>query len=113
MIHLFALLMVFALIGLALMIGLMVLVGGLRWDDVRDLVLHDAYRSFTFEGDRIPGLRPGFFARLAIRCLSDPDDGRLVLVPEVRLPAPARPAALDRFAMVDRELANCAVFRSR
>ena len=51
MIHLAALLAAFALIGLGLMFGVMVLVGGLRWDDVRDLLLHDAYRSFTFEGD--------------------------------------------------------------
>ena len=111
MIHLLALLVSFALIGLGLMIGVMVLVGGLRWDDVRDLLLHDAYRSFTFEGDRIPGLRPGFWARLTIRALSDPDDGRLLLVPELQASRSSVPAF--RLFAVDRELANWPVFRAR
>jgi len=67
------------------MLGVTVVAGGLRWDDIRDLLLQLAYRSFTFEGDRIPGLRPGRWARLTIRFLSEPDDGRLALVPEVSL----------------------------
>jgi hypothetical protein len=33
----------------------MYLVAGWRWSELRDLLLHDAYRSFTIEGDRIPG----------------------------------------------------------
>jgi len=112
MIDLAALIALLALAGLALMFGVMVVAGGLRWDDVRDLLLHDAYRSFTFEGDRIPGLAPGFWARFVIRCLSDPDDLRLVLAPEVR--APMRPSPLvDRMDAVDRELLRFAVFRAR
>ena len=103
-----------ALIGLALMFGVMVLAGGLRWNDVRELLLHDAYRSFTFDGERIAGLRPGVWARLTIRCLSEPDDGRLVLAPEVRVREPRRLPAFDRFARgIDRELATLAIFRSR
>ena len=108
--HLLQILSLDVLIGFAMLFGVMVIVGGLRWDDIRDVVLHDAYKSFTFEGDRIPGLAPGPVARTLIRLFSDPDDRRLLLVPEVSLlPAPR----FDRAGFIDRELQGLAVFRAR
>ena len=56
------------------------LVGGMGWDDLRSVLLHRAYRSFTFEGDVIPGVRPSLWTRLVIRTLSREDDARETLV---------------------------------
>jgi hypothetical protein len=107
--HLTQILFVDVVIGFAFLFGVMVIVGGLRWDDIRDVVLHDAYKSFTFEGDRIPGLAPGPLARTLIRLFSDPDDRRLRLLPEVSLlPAPR----YYRTASIDRRT-DIAVFRAR
>jgi hypothetical protein len=83
--HLLGLVALEAVVGLLFIFGVMYLVAGLRWSDIRDVLLQRAYRSFTFEGERIPGLAPGIAARLTIRWLSDPDDGRLLLAPEVRI----------------------------
>ncbi len=112
MLRLLQLLAIDALVGFGFLFGVMVVVGGFRWSDVRDVLLHDAYRSFTFEGERIPGAAPGPLARLIIRSLSDPDDARLRLVPEVSLPGPALPR-FDRAVFIDRELQSFAVFRAR
>src|SRR3954454_7219478 len=97
---------------LVLMFRLMVVVAGLRWSDIRGVLLHDAYRSFTYEGERLPGAAPGIVARFVIRTLSEPDDGRLQLVPEVRLPGPPLPR-FDRGVFIDREQQAFAVFRAR
>jgi hypothetical protein len=56
------------------------LLGGLDWDDLRSVLLHHAYRSFTFEGDVIPGVRPSLGTRLVIRALSPEDEARRALV---------------------------------
>lgn len=58
----------------------LLLVRGLDWDDLRSVLLHYAYRSFTFEGDVIPGVRPSPGTRLVIRTLSREDEARLALV---------------------------------
>lgn len=103
-----------AFIGLSFIFGVMYLVAGWRLSDLRDVLLHDAYRSFIFEGDRIPGLRPGIAARLTIQWLSDPDDRRLLLAPEVRIRSWHRTVpAFDRLLITERELANDVVFRAR
>jgi hypothetical protein len=107
------LILIDALVGFAVLFGVMYLVAGWRWSDLRDVLLHDAYRSFTFEGDRIPGRAPGLAARTAIRWLSDPDDRRLALVPEVQLRPQLHAPAFDRLLVADCELANSAVFRAR
>ena|SRR5690349_9264612 len=103
-----------AVIGLSLIFGVMYFVAGWRLSELRDVLLHDAYRSFTFEGDRIPGLGPGFAARLTIRWLSDPDDRRLLLAPEVRTAPRYRTVpTFDRLLLTERELANDVCFRAR
>jgi hypothetical protein len=112
--HLLLLVALDAVIGLSFIFGVMYVVAGWRWSDLRDVLLHDAYRSFTFEGDRIPGLGPGIAARLTIRWLSDPDDRRLLLAPEVRIASRHRTVpAFDRLLLTERELANDVVFRAR
>ena len=82
MLHILALVFVGALIWIVILSIPLVLVGGLRWDDVRSLLLHYAYKSFTFEGDVIPGVRPFLGTRLVIRALSREDDARRALVAE-------------------------------
>jgi hypothetical protein len=104
-----------AVIGFLFLFAVVYLVAGWRWSELRDLLLHDAYRSFTIEGDCIPGVAPGVSARLMIRWLSDPDDRRLVLVPEVR-PRARRlhgPAVFDRLLVAECEVTHSAVFRAR
>ncbi|MGZ4314866.1 MAG: hypothetical protein ACXVRS_03415 [Gaiellaceae bacterium] len=100
-------------VGLSSIFGVMYLVAGWRWGDLRDVLLHDAYRSFTFEGDRIPGLAPGLAARLVIRWLSDAEDGRLVLVPELRPQVRGFGAPVfDRLLVAECEIESAAVFRA-
>lgn len=82
--HLVLLLGAYVASTVALVFGVLYVVTGWRLGDLRDVVLHDAYYTFTFEGQLIPGAKPGFFARTAIRLLSDDDDGRLDMVPELR-----------------------------
>lgn len=114
MANLFELIAIYALIGFAFLFGVMYVVAGWRWSDLRDILLHDAYRSFTSEGERIPGLAPGLGARVVIRWLSEPGDRRLLFVPEIELRAQRLgAAAFDRLRVADRELANTAVFRVR
>jgi hypothetical protein len=78
--HLLALIVLGALIWVTIFSLPLFLVGGLRWDDLRSLLLHYAYKSFTFEGDVIPGVRPFVGTRLVIRVLSREDDARRALV---------------------------------
>lgn len=82
MLDLAALVALFALVGLCLLLGVMYLSAGWRWDDLRDALLHHAYRSFTHDGEVLPAARPGAAARAVIRLLSDESDARLQLVPE-------------------------------
>lgn len=69
-----------ALIWIAILSLPLFLVGGLDWDDLRSLVLHYAYRSFTFEGDVIPGVRPSLGARFVIWAVSPEYEARRALV---------------------------------
>jgi hypothetical protein len=78
--HLLALIVIGALIWVSLLSLPLFLIGGLDWDDLRSLLLHYAYKSFTYEGDVIPGVRPGIGTRLVIRALSPEYDARRVLV---------------------------------
>jgi len=78
--HILALVFIGALIWVSILSLPLFLVGGLRWDDLRSLLLHYAYKSFTFEGDVIPGVRPFLGTRLVIRTLSRKDDARRDLV---------------------------------
>jgi hypothetical protein len=78
--HILALAVIGALIWVSILTIPLVVFGGLRWDDVRSLLLHYAYKSFTFEGDVIPGVRPILGTRLVIRVLSREDDARKALV---------------------------------
>lgn len=80
MLHLLALIVIGALIWVSILSLPLILLGGLRWDDVRSLLLHYAYKSFTYEGDVIPGVRPFIGTRLVIRVLSPKDDARRALV---------------------------------
>ena len=80
MLHILALVVIGALIWVTILSLPLVLVGGLRWDDLRSLLLHYAYKSFTFEGDVIPGVRPSPGTRLVIRAFSREDDARRLLV---------------------------------
>lgn len=80
MLHILALVFIGALIWLAILSIPLFLVGGMRWDDLRSLLLHYAYKSFTFEGDVIPGVRPGHGTRLVIWAVSRDDDARKELV---------------------------------
>jgi len=52
--HILALILIGGLIWISILSLPLFLAGGLRWDDIRSLLLHYAYRSFTFEGDVIP-----------------------------------------------------------
>jgi hypothetical protein len=78
--HLLALIFIGALIWVSILSLPLFLVGGLRWDDIRSLLLHYAYKSFTFEGDVIPGVRPSLGTRLVIQVLSREDDARRALI---------------------------------
>lgn len=80
MLHILALIFIGALIWVTILSIPLFLVGGLRWDDIRSLLLHYAYRSFTYEGDVIPGVRPARGTRLLIQLLSPDDDARKALV---------------------------------
>jgi hypothetical protein len=78
--HLLALAFIGAVIWVTLHALPLFLVGGMGWDDLRSVLLHRAYRSFTFEGDVIPGVRPSLGTRLVILTLSREDDARRALV---------------------------------
>lgn len=80
MLHLLALVVIGAVIWVTLHVLPLFLVGGMGWDDLRSMVLNRAYRSFTFEGDVIPGVRPSLAARLLVLTLSADDDARRALV---------------------------------
>lgn len=82
MLHLLAVLGIFVLIGVLFMSLPLILIGGLNWDDLRSVLLHHAYLSFTFEGDVMPGVRPGPGTWLVIRALSREDDARRALLTE-------------------------------
>lgn len=77
-------LLAFAVIGAVIWVTLhalpLFLVGGTGWDDIRNVILYRAYKSFTFEGDVIPGVHPSRVTRLVILTLSDADDRRRALV---------------------------------
>jgi hypothetical protein len=78
--HILALIVIGAVIWITILSLPLFLVGGMRGDDLRSLLLHYAYKSFTFEGDVIPGVRPFLGTRLVIRALSREDDARRALV---------------------------------
>jgi hypothetical protein len=78
--HLLALVFIGALIWITILTIPLILVGGLRWNDLRSLLLHYAYKSFTYDGDVIPGVRPLLGTRLVIRVPSHEDDARRALV---------------------------------
>lgn len=80
MLYLLALIVIGALIWITLHALPLFLVGGLGWDDLRSVILHRAYSSFTFEGDVIPGVRPSLGARLVIRVLSPEYEARRALI---------------------------------
>ena len=80
MLHLLALVLIGAVIWVTLHALPLFLVGGLGWDDLRSVILHRAYRSFTFEGDIIPGVRPSLGTRLVVLAISREDDARRALV---------------------------------
>ena len=95
MLHLMMLVAVYAAIGLVLMTGVMYFAAGWRWDDLRDSLLHHAYKSFIHEGEKLQGVNPGLLARLTIRLLSDADDRR-VLSLRGDAPLQERSATRDR-----------------
>ena len=78
--HILALILIGGLIWISILSLPLFLAGGLRWDDIRSLLLHYAYRSFTFEGDVIPGVRPSLGRRLVIQAISPEDDARRALM---------------------------------
>ena len=80
MLHLLALILIGAVIWVTLHALPLFLVGGMGWDDLRSVLLHRAYGSFTFEGDVIPGVRPSIGTRLVVLTLSREDDARRALV---------------------------------
>lgn len=80
MLYLLALIVIGALIWITLHALPLFLIGGLDWDDLRSVILHRAYTSFTFEGDVIPGVRPSLGARFVIRALSPEHEARRALV---------------------------------
>jgi hypothetical protein len=90
MLHLLALVVIGAVIWLTILSVPLVLFGGTRWDDLRSLLLHYAHKSFTFEGDVIPGVRPFLGTRLVIRALSRENDARRVLVTKAMATAEQR-----------------------
>ena len=71
---------IYALIYVVFIFLLFILLGGWDWDDMRSVLLHRAWNSFTYEGDVIPGKRPGLVARLVIRVLSREGEARKALV---------------------------------
>jgi hypothetical protein len=78
--HLFALILIGAVIWVVLHALPLFLIGGLGWDDLRSVLLHRAYGSFTYEGDVIPGVRPSLATRLVVLALSPKDDARRAMV---------------------------------
>src|SRR5262245_30573159 len=78
--HILALVFIGALIWVSILSIPLFLVGGLRWEDIRSLLLHYAYGSFIFEADVIPGVRPSLGTRLVICTFSREDDARRALV---------------------------------
>ena len=80
MLYLLALALVGAVIWVTLHALPLFLVGGMGWDDLRSVLLHRAYKSFTFEGDVIPGVQPSATTRFVIRTFSHEDDARQLLV---------------------------------
>jgi hypothetical protein len=88
----------FAVIWVGLHALALVLIGGLDWDDVRSILLHYAYKSFTREGDVIPGVRPFAGTRLVIRILSPKDEARSALVARAMAATERRKPALGGFA---------------
>jgi hypothetical protein len=55
----------------------------LGWDQLRNVLLQYAYKSFTHDGIAIPGMRPHLLAQLLIRILSPSDDERKQLLGHV------------------------------
>ena len=80
MLHLLALIVIGALVWFVLHALPLFLIGGMDWDDLRSVLLHRAYGSFTFDGDVIPGVRPSVGTRLVVQMLSREDDARRALV---------------------------------
>ncbi|MGZ4333227.1 MAG: hypothetical protein ACXVRJ_03005 [Gaiellaceae bacterium] len=78
MVYLLGLAALGGLFLLALLIGVMH-IAGWRVSDLRDVALNHAYGSFTYEGELIPGARPGAAALLVIRLLAEEDDARNML----------------------------------
>src|SRR5437660_5813017 len=66
------------------------------WDDLRSVLLHRAYGSFTFEGEVIPGVRPSLGTRLVVQMLSPEDDARQALVKKAMATAKPRSRHLVR-----------------
>ena len=83
MAHLLALLVLDVAVGLGLMLTVMLLAGW-RPSELRDVVLNDAWRSFTYEGEPIPGLKPSRFACWILRTFAEPGDARLTHLPPRR-----------------------------
>jgi hypothetical protein len=65
-----------------------IIMAGIGADEVRNRLLCEWYRTFTYEGDVIPGVRPSRMTRLLIRAFSHEDDQRQELV--VRAMRPER-----------------------
>jgi hypothetical protein len=61
------------------------------WDELRSGLLNRAYKSFTFDGHVLPGMRPHPVVRLVIRVLSPEDDERKQLVLEALAPEQPEP----------------------
>jgi hypothetical protein len=80
LLHLLALPVIYALIWAAFVVFLFILLGGWDLDDMRSVLLHRAWNSFTHEGELIPGKRPSPVNRLVIRALSREDDAKKALV---------------------------------
>ena len=80
MLYLLEMSVIFAVAMMALNLLPMFLFGVFEWDDIRSALLHYAYRSFTFDGDVIPGVRPSLGTRLVIRVLSYEDEAKRALV---------------------------------
>jgi hypothetical protein len=78
--YLLALIFIGGVVWVTLHVLPLIVLRGLDWDDVRSVLLHYAYRSFTFEGDVIPGVRPSLGTRLVILVLSRQDEARRELV---------------------------------
>jgi hypothetical protein len=80
LLHLLALPVIYGLIWVAFVFVLFILLGGWDLDDMRSVLLYRAWRSFTHEGELIPGRRPSLVNRLVIRALSREDDAKKALV---------------------------------